>query len=93
MSEGAMLDPRIFGVDEIRQIEHYGRYTERVAIPRRFIWEKPRERELECLMIQWRIRERWFAAVIPAEPDAQGWLDNQKAAKSLRYLIEESRQR
>jgi hypothetical protein len=82
-----ILQARSFGVDELRIVEHFGRYTTKVPVPRRFVWEQHRERGLECPMVQWRIGDRWFAVVIPAEPDQQGWLDYGKAETALRAMI------
>lgn len=81
------LQARRFGVDEIRVVEHFGRYTSKVAVPRRFVWEKHRGREIDCPMVQWRIGDKWFGAVIPAEPDHRGWLDQGKAETALRDMI------
>lgn len=85
------MSPDRFGVDEIRRVEHYGRYLIKAPVPRRFIWEKHREREIECPLIQWRIGDKWFAAVIPIEPNHLGLMDEAKAVASLRSLIDVSR--
>lgn len=80
-----------YGADEIRRVEHYGKYTTTFAVPKRFIWELEREREVECPLVEWRIGERWFRAVIPIEPNIYGCIDHAKAEKKLVELIAESR--
>lgn len=57
-------------LDFIERVEHFGRYTASVIIKPKWIWEKARERVVDCPMVRWQIGGRQFCVVLPVTFDA-----------------------
>ena len=86
------LDPTLWDVDEIALVNDFsGRYVSKITIPGTFVWNAPRQREVELPTFKWRIGTNWFGAVIPIDFDDDGNEEPLCVSLRLARLIEESK--
>lgn len=87
-----VLDPKLWEVDRIEMIDNPdGRYVRKVVVRGHFIWDAPREREIEDPMFHWWVDGKRYGAVIPAQVDERGNVDDLATSLTLARLIRESK--
>ena len=86
------LDPVLWGVDRIEYVPDPSyTYTATTSVRGRFVWNKPRQRTVQCPTYYWWVKGQRFGGVVKVVFDDNGNVDMPAMRDGLRKMIRDSK--